>query len=238
MESDLEQKVASPRSGIWTTKGPEHKGSKATRVTWCLALACFLMIGPTSSARAKNPAANPKLCFRVYNYAHVDRWQLSDSENMASAIFKQAGVETVWVDCPLSAMEIPTYPDCQRQMGRTDLVLKILPRSMEIGLSVHGEPLGWAVPCSDGPGCEIRVFYDQVQDMATDEYHIDRILGHVIAHEAGHILLGPGAHSRVGIMRAPWSPRDLHRISLGFPLAFTDDQRRRLRANLLAADEN
>jgi hypothetical protein len=30
----------------------------------------------------------------------------------------------------------------------------------------------------------------------------------------------------------------LHRISLGFCQDFTDDQRRRLRANLLAANEN
>lgn len=192
------------------------------------------------TAAAKNqptPTPSPKLILKVYDYAHVQRWLLSNSEDITSAIFKAAGVETAWIDCPLSAMEVPRYPDCQSKIESSYLVLKILPRSMEMKLSTRAEALGLALPCPGWRACDISVFYDRVADIATGEYRTDRILGHVIAHEAGHALLGPGSHSRTGIMRAGWSPGDLQRMSLGF-LDFTDDQCRRLRTNLLAASQN
>ena len=35
------------------------------------------------------------------------------------------------------------------------------------------------------------------------------LLGRVMAHEIGHILLGTHAHSRTGIMRAVWTDHEL-----------------------------
>lgn len=216
-----------------------------------LALGLFLIISATASgnlalaqtsaaATATSPAGpasrTTTLTFRVYNYAHVHRNMLSNSEQIASAIFEEAGIGTAWVDCPLSATEASLYPDCERAMGRTDLVVKIVPHSMEEKLSFPGEALGFAEPCPDGPACEISAFYQRIEDVATSQYRIDRILGHVIAHEAGHVLLGPNAHFPVGIMRGIWSPEDFRLISLGFSMDFTDGQRRRLRAGLVARE--
>jgi hypothetical protein len=58
----------------------------------------------------------------------------------------------------------------------------------------------------------------------------EELLGRVIVHELGHLLLGPG-HSRVGIMKAHWKPEDLHRSNLGM-LNFTSEQAERIRSNL------
>jgi len=261
MKFELEEKLASTTPRVRAANDAEREGRKGAYVRCCLALGLFLTIGATRSgspvfaqtsaslrvpsvamaATAKSqpaPAPSPVLSFKVYNYAHVRRWLLTNSEGIASAIFKEAGVETAWVDCPLSAVEVPKYPDCQSEMVRTYVALKILPRSMEIKLSAHGEPLGFALPCAEGRACDISVFYDRIADMATGEYHTDQILGHAIAHEAGHVLLGPDSHSRAGIMRAIWSPTDLQRMSLGLSLDFTDEQRRVLRTYLLRVDEN
>lgn len=196
-------------------------------------------VSAATAARSQaGPVLTTTITFRVYNYAHVHRGTLSSAEEVTSAIFEEAGVGTAWVDCPLSATEAPLYPDCERPMGRTDLVLKIVPHSMEAKLSFRGEALGFAEPCPEGPACEISVFYEQIEDTATSEYRVDRILGHVIAHEAGHVLLGPNAHFPVGIMRGMWSPRDFQLISLGFPLDFTDEQRTQLHADLIARELN
>jgi hypothetical protein len=35
------------------------------------------------------------------------------------------------------------------------------------------------------------------------------VLAHVMAHEVGHLLLGPGGHGEKGIMRATWSRVEL-----------------------------
>jgi hypothetical protein len=36
----------------------------------------------------------------------------------------------------------------------------------------------------------------------------ERGLGHVLAHEVGHLLLGGHSHSRTDLMSADWYPRD------------------------------
>ena len=59
------------------------------------------------------------------------------------------------------------------------------------------------------------------------------ILGHVSAHEIGHLLLGPGAHGHDGIMRAGWSRQDLQQAAWG-QLVFTDEESGRLRATLIS----
>ena len=51
---------------------------------------------------------------------------------------------------------------------------------------------------------------------------IGQILGHVIAHELGH-LLGLRSHARTGIMRADWNLTDLQDIAYGY-LLFTPRQ--------------
>jgi hypothetical protein len=158
---------------------------------------------------------------------------LTHSEGVAAAIFQEAGVETAWVDCPLSRAELKRYPACQEKMQTTDLVLRILPKSMAMKVRAGDDALGFAKPCpEDEPACDLTVFYHRIDELATDGYPADRILGHVIAHEVGHVLLGSGAHSDIGIMRGAWSRHDLQHISWGLLLHFTADQNERLRAVL------
>lgn len=50
-----------------------------------------------------------------------------------------------------------------------------------------------------------------------------RILGEMIAHEIGHILLNLSAHSETGIMRGGWDLKDLQDVAYG-ELLFTKQQ--------------
>lgn len=175
-----------------------------------------------------------RLVFRVYDYAHVNRRELGAAEGVAREIFADAGVETAWVDCPLSKEESRQYEyrGCQSEMGAEDVVLRILPGSMAKRLQVGGEPLGFGQDCPEAePACEASVFYDEVEKLARSGYRADLILGHVIAHEAGHVLLGAG-HSRDGIMRAQWSGHELQLISWGMLLNFTNTQSRSIRDSI------
>ena len=58
-----------------------------------------------------------------------------------------------------------------------------------------------------------------------------RILGSVIAHEMGHLLLGSSAHAISGIMRARWESAELHRIAMG-TLMFLPEQSKRMHARI------
>ena len=69
-----------------------------------------------------------------------------------------------------------------------------------------------------------NVFMNRVTEQAAiGEFSVSRMLGHAIAHEIGHLLLGDNSHSPGGIMVAPWSKQDLWRMSKG-KLLFTHQE--------------
>ncbi|PYY15245.1 MAG: hypothetical protein DMG60_18205 [Acidobacteria bacterium] len=59
------------------------------------------------------------------------------------------------------------------------------------------------------------------------------VLGHVIAHEIGHLLLGLNSHSTSGIMRGLWEEEELKAVERG-RLLFTSQQSRLMRQKLIA----
>jgi hypothetical protein len=54
------------------------------------------------------------------------------------------------------------------------------------------------------------------------------VLGHVVAHELGHLLLGRGTHSAAGLMRADLDTN----LAVQGRLLFTDAEARAIRAAL------
>src|SRR6266849_4437613 len=59
------------------------------------------------------------------------------------------------------------------------------------------------------------------------------ILGHLVAHELGHLLLGAGSHSASGIMHVPWHLKELELIALGL-MVFMPQEAKRMRTNIRA----
>jgi hypothetical protein len=148
-------------------------------------------------------------------------------------VLRSAGVEISWVDCALSQAEFVKYPGCQSNRGVVNVALRLLPRRMAEKFRTPNDSLGFARPCPESEGgCEANVFCDRVDDLARNGYREDLILGHVIAHELGHVLIGPG-HSDTGIMRGQWSRDDLRRISWGVVLHFSNTESARLRSAVL-----
>jgi hypothetical protein len=167
----------------------------------------------------------PKFAIRVYNYAHVPGKALVEAEQEATIIFREAGLETAWLDCPLSMAEFEDYPACQQPSGPADLTLRILSRSMAERDPSGDDALGYALPGqASTPGRVANVFYHRVEELARKgQYFEFQILGNAIAHEIGHLLLGSTGHSATGIMKAKWNREDLQPSAMGF-LVFTAQQ--------------
>lgn len=92
-----------------------------------------------------------------------------------------------------------------------------------------------AVLCAAAAGSkDLVVFYETVQALARSAItlaDLPEILGITLAHEIGHLLLGPERHSATGLMRADWSRGDLEDAAKG-RLLFSKEHARRMRAEL------
>ena len=76
------------------------------------------------------------------------------------------------------------------------------------------------------------VYYDYALRGAkrdNDEFEVPVILGCVITHELGHLLLGPNSHSGSGVMQPQWGRKQVQQALTG-GLLFTDAQSKRIQA--------
>ena len=191
-------------------------------------LAIFWLLGFVTSALAESrPSDNAQLRVFVVEDAAISGRTLLEAERDAGRVFRMAGVDVSWVTCerrvPLSNMH------CLDDAQNSDLILRIVPNARTYTSEVFGVSFLDEV----GQGTYADVFLTPIQQMtALDrELSLDAILGDVIAHELGHLLLGNHAHSVQGIMRARWQADQLHGLSAG-RLFFTTDQAAQLRNNV------
>jgi len=177
----------------------------------------------------------PRITVRMYDYVHAPRQVLNRAEQEASAIFGKAGIEVEWIDCPLTEAQIPRYPACAEPLGPTELVLRLLPESMARHLEHRDMRLGLALLSPDGEYSYVAsVFWDHIGEAVHGrDLSLYQLLGHAVAHEIGHLLLGSVSHGRTGLMSADWGAEELKTMAQGY-LLFTLEQRQRMRAGVLA----
>lgn len=219
-----------------TVGGRQKTGVQRTRLGCSCALALAMFMANSTGA-AEIP--DPTVTIRVYNYADISGGALRDAEKEADRIFNAAGVDTNWVDCstaripPRSALaqpqEAPT--DCFAPISGADIVLRILSRSTPAGNAFRDTMFGFA------EGTFVAsVFYARLDDFARRGYWNETetpvVLGDVIAHEMGHLLLGTNSHSRTGIMCGRWDREYLRLVREGFQ-TFSAEQSAVMRAAVL-----
>jgi len=89
------------------------------------------------------------------------------------------------------------------------------------------------LPVSGGFGVTANVFAERAKEMGGSTESLRMILGNLMAHELGHLLLGQSGHSVAGIMRAQWRTQELQRAVEG-TLFFLPEQAQTIRAQVLA----
>lgn len=193
-------------------------------------LAVGFLLTISQSALAETPPAptaenEAKILVRIYNYAQVKPSTLMRAEQAATNVLHHAGIRVAWIDCQLLAEENP--PECNRPVEAAEFVLRILRRSMALGTSGFQDAFGYAYPLQGGGGAYLTVLYDRVEQETNKRYLHGLILGHVIAHEIGHLLLGFG-HSPIGIMQAELREQQWQDAAQG-NLCFTPQQGELLR---------
>jgi hypothetical protein len=155
---------------------------------------------------------------RVYDAAGLQPSTATAALTLAATALRPAGVELTWRTC---AGAIGS-DRCETTPSPGELILRVVrstpgsdtARTHAARLrSPAGLPLGDAfVDVRSRTGVLATIYFDRVLLLA-GESGIDAatLLGHAIAHELGHLLLGSNGHARHGLMRSTWSSDELRR---------------------------
>lgn len=183
------------------------------------------------TAGATERLAQPPLVVAVYNDAGAPSSTVAGAEVIASRIFRQAGLEVQWVNCGLPNASEAESNLCSLAVYPTHLRMHILRSPGTLTKS----SMGVSYLSIDGTGCYSDVFLSPVLALSEDHQHdVREVLGHVMAHEIGHLLLGTNSHSPTGIMRAHWQPPELVQAGHGM-LLFTHAQSQIMKQKLTGA---
>lgn len=184
-----------------------------------IGLAGTLGCGSAAKAQAAIAEKAPNLRIRVNNYARVSPTTLNASEREAGRILGQTGLRTEWLNCSGNAESTTTQNLCNEPLESTDIVLRLIPESTNN--QYQDSVFGFAVvPIV----ASVYVNY-AVNSARRDnaEFAVPMILGSVIAHEIGHLLLGLNSHSVTGIMQKRWERNQMRQAMTG-NLLFTGKQ--------------
>jgi hypothetical protein len=199
-----------------------------TILSWLVSAGAVLV--PPSAGKAQD-SGRPTLRVSVFNDARIPDQKLLRAETVATQIFAASGMSIDWLHCGRPSEDLHEQAACSEASFPSHLHIRIQPRSLNlnpstVGLSYSGE---------DGMGQQADIFYSGIS-LLEQTNHADSgvLLGTVIAHELGHLLLGLDSHAPSGLMRPLWNADDLSRAGFAH-LVFSPEQSRKLRARLETA---
>jgi hypothetical protein len=206
-----------------------------TLSTLAVGLLALLGVGQSAvqAAQAVLGIQHLTLTVRVYTLTPEAAAYLPRAFEEATLLLEDAGLEVRWLDCPAGRARAAV---CDQAPEPGDIRLRIVGGA---GKGESEQPLGYALPLERGSGVNAAVLFKAIERTSSDApVSTAQLLGFVMAHEIGHLLLGTNSHSPTGLMTANWDQDDLRTISQR-RLRFTELQTRRIRqdarARMLAA---
>jgi hypothetical protein len=177
----------------------------------------------------------PRITVFIHNYTAVPRDTVVIVEREVGAIFRGIGVEIDWTDRASIPQAATGDPTCQVMRGTARFDVRLLSSSVSNCLHLNPGEFGRAVLANTGEFATLAdVYADGLKALVIGrEWAYGHILGQVVAHELGHLLLGPGAHSTGGIMEPGWRQKDIDK-ALQRRMRFTQGQSEQIRAQVLA----
>jgi hypothetical protein len=148
---------------------------------------------------------------RVYDLSGDRQVRRTVVLRAAEAIVTDAGVDAEWIDCGPPRQTLDSR--CRSPRAADQLIVRIVREGEVTAADTDARfALGYAVVEATGVGALATVFTDRVQRLA-HQSGTDRsvLLGRVIAHEVGHLLLRSQGHGVSGLMRERWTDTELVR---------------------------
>ena len=204
-------------------------GAIRGRFVPAVAVSLSLFVWTRAEVATQSPLRLP---LYVYDYAGAGPDVRATAAEITRRIYAAIGVDIVWVDrCPL-ACHIAFTQEAQAETTGGDLMVIILPDAM----TSREFPAG-VMGAAREEGSVAYAFFGRIRASALErDLLLATLLGHVIAHEVGHVLLREG-HAPNGLMGAKWVKRELLQARTG-RLGFTATEGHRIRSRLGSGAES
>jgi hypothetical protein len=185
---------------------------------WIAGLAFVTGILASPLPAAADPTDFVTIGVLLLNPADVAPDTLTRAKLEATRIYQGLRITLVWTESDEAAVDY-------------QFTVKIVSEAIA-GKVIDGRAMGVAVGTREKRGTLAYAFYGRIADVTrTIGADTGLILGHVIAHEIGHLLLPYDAHAKTGLMRGGFDQKQAQRAATGL-LTFTSDEAALIRTRL------
>ena len=167
---------------------------------WIVRVTLLLGVAGWEPAAAQTPAGVTLQVF-LQDDGRVPADVLEQAKHAATRVFALSNIDVEWIGhgpyrpCSLT---VRTVAQTTGPIDRERFVMGIAPEARKTR------------------GILAIAYYDRIQlYSATLGLNASQMLGHVMAHELGHLLLPHGAHSTTGVMRGAWDGAQAKQANLG-----------------------
>lgn len=196
----------------------------ATAILASLAFALRVDAGPN-----KHPGVI-HLKVSVFNDAQIPQSVLRAAEARTQTVFAESGITLTWLDCGTPG-NWHTELGCQDVSFPTHLSVRLVAGKKAVSQDTFGQ----SYLNEQGEGNYANVYAATLSSAkALEVIREGDLLGYVVVHELGHLLLGKNSHSAEGLMRAKWEVAELREAARG-NLLFSKSEAERMHAKYLSA---
>ncbi len=179
-------------------------------------MAALLVIMPGAMGRQKGIAeslmtSQSRMTLRILvcDQAQVETRILEEGQRIASLVYRQAGFDLKWLD------------GREHSVTEVHFVLRLHCCFSKLKSKLPERTAAFA-PTG---GRQVTIFWDRIKVEAASGSHDEgMLLGYVLAHEMGHLLLPAGYHSAYGIMQRRLDFTDLSRARRLRDLCFSEEE--------------
>ena len=149
--------------------------------------------------------ARVALTVRLYNTSGIPTPEMIAARGAAGSILRDSGLNPVFRHCGHHISREDAIDPCDEPLKPSEVVVRVI-NAPAFNATLHPDAYGVTyVVRETNRGWLATVFSDRI-GQAAERVGVEpgRLLGLVMAHEVGHLLLGSGYHGEAGLMRAEW----------------------------------
>lgn len=192
-------------------------------IAMCAVIGMLTALTLSAAVRAE---ASVTLTVRLYNASGIPAAELVAARRAAESILRDTGLTVIFRHCGRQVSRSVAVDPCVDRLAPSEVVVRVI-NAPALNTGIRPDAYGLAYVVQEtGRGWLATVFSDRIHHAAVRVgVEPGMLLGRVMAHEVGHLLLGSSYHAHAGLMRADWPDALLNRAGEEWRFSTTEAAR-------------